>query len=290
MKLSVNIRNRSIFGLLILMVMSCLAACSTSKSEATEENKEGSVVTEWLIKAQAASQRMNKYGFEIQLNQKISEEGQKDPSLVKIGMLGRAERNPLKLDQTVTSNIDGEESTLRAIILPDAYYMYLPEYEEWSRLGKDVAAENIATLSDFQVNPEHAMQNIQALGQALTAEQNDKAVTVRYDGAGPEASLFLASLMGSTLGLTGTESEIASSLEVQKLKVILTLDVKQHWPLSYRIESDMTIALEPGSKSVINQTLSGTYSKHNVAAAVTVPKEAQKALDPDQLDDLLKSE
>jgi hypothetical protein len=226
---------------------------------------------------------MNKYGFEMQMKQEL-DGGEKGGSThVEIDMQGRAERNPLKLDQTIKSVIDGESSTLRAVVVPDAYYMYLPEYEEWSKLSKDVAAENVATLSDYQVNPERALAGIQELGASLKAEQGGQAVTVRYEGVGPEASAFLTELSKSTLGISGEQTEIVNSIEVLKLKLLLTLDAEQHWPLSYRIESEMNIELEPGVRSAVNQTLAGTYSKHNITAAITVPKEAQTALDPDEI-------
>ncbi|QMV41777.1 DUF6612 family protein [Cohnella cholangitidis] len=279
-------------GWLTFCLMVCLfvvPACSrndtassppASSEAATSEDE----ATEWLTKAKtAAAQKMNKYGFELRMSQKIGEGNAGEPAQVEIDMQGRAERNPLKLDQTIKSNIDGEASTLRSIVVPEAYYMYIPEYEEWSKLSKDVAAENIATLSDYQVNPDRAIESIRKLGSSLQAARKGNVVTVRYEGTGPEASVFMAGLLESTLGITGEQKDIVNSLEVQKLKVILTLDADRHWPLTYRIESDFNIELEPGQKTTVNQTLAGTYSEHNVSAAITVPKEAQEALDPDEL-------
>ncbi|QJD85324.1 DUF6612 family protein [Cohnella herbarum] len=278
------------FGFLL-----CLAACSRDDSSATGSRNElpsasasdianEDSATAWIEKAIAGAQSMTKYGFELQMHQKLTgTEGGKGVSNVRIDMQGRVERNPLKLDQTIVSDIDSDKTTLRSVVVPDAYYMYLPEYEEWSKLSKDVAAENIATLSDYQVNPERALTNFRGLRGALTAEQDGGAVILRYEGTGQEAKIFLAGLLESTLGVTGEQSDIMDSLAVHKLKVIVTMDAGRHWPLSYRIESNMTIELEPGKKTGVDQTLAGTYSKHNVSAPITVPKEAEQALDPDEL-------
>ncbi|RED57979.1 DUF6612 family protein [Cohnella lupini] len=288
-------------SLIVLAVMLgiLLAAC-TGKNQAaspTEETPSSSSIkgeetaAEWLEKARTAAAGMSKYGFELQMSQKIDGDQQTNSGagseVVEIDMQGRAERNPLKLDQTINSKIDGEVSTLRAIVMPDEYYMYLPEFEEWNKLGKGVAAENVAILSDFQINPEKAIQDIKMLGTALTVSTNEATAIVRYEGTGQEAVDFVAGLLESTLGLSGAETEVKSSLEVQALKVILILDAEKHWPLSYRIESDLKIELEPGKQTAIQQTLAGNYSKHNVSSAVTVPKEALDAIDPDEMDEQL---
>ncbi|TFE28938.1 DUF6612 family protein [Cohnella luojiensis] len=275
--------------LVLLAAILCLTAGCTADAPGPASPTAGptSSVTEWLDKAETAAGQMANYAFELHLNQQLSGESDEDRSNVKIDMQGRVERSPLKLDQTIKSDIDGEKSTLRAIVVPDAYYMYLPEYEEWNKLGKEVAAENVATLSDFQVDPKKALQNIRALGNALAVEPNEKRISVNYEGVGEEASSFVARVLGSTLGLSGTETEIKSSLALRKLKVSMNLDAEKHWPLSYRIESDFTIELEPGRKTVVSQALAGTYNKHNATAAITVPKEALKALDPDEMDEQL---
>ncbi|MCD9022223.1 DUF6612 family protein [Cohnella silvisoli] len=288
-------RLRTYLTLVVVVILIFLTACQASKPSASspaalsptpsEVSAEDNAL-EWLTKAKAAARKMNKYGFELQMNQELGGgANDKNHSKVEITMQGRVERTPLKLDQTIKSNIDGEESTLRMILVPDANYMYLPEFEEWSKLSKEVADENVKTLSDFQVNPEQALQEIQALGSPLTAERSGQVVTIRYDGVSPEATTFVAGILESTMGLSGMGADIQKSLAIQKLKVALTVDAERYWPLSYRIESDMTIEFEPGNKSAVTQTLAGTYSKPNLSAAVTVPKEAQQAIDPDKINE-----
>lgn len=283
--------------LFTFIAMVCMAACSTDEPDAastatltpapTRAAGEKTAALDWLDKAGVAANGMNKYGFELQMNQKLTGTEETDNTIVKIDMKGRAERNPLKLDQTINSNIDGEASTLRSIVVPDAYYMYLPEIEEWSKLSKEVSEENIKTLSDFQVNPGKALADIKALGSTLKAERAGNIVTIRYEGADPEAIVFLTKILESTMGLSGMETTIKESIDLSSLKVTLTLDANKHWPITYRIESNMVIEFEPGQKSSVNQTLAGTYSKHNTSAAVTVPKEAQDAIDPDKMEEEL---
>ncbi|WP_373233217.1 DUF6612 family protein [Cohnella sp.] len=291
-------RRRYLFlGLFIVIALACIAACSavepgvtsspTLSPAPTSAAGEKTAASVWLDKARGAAKGMNKYGFELQMNQKLTGTREANNAIVKIDMIGRAERNPLKLDQTINSEIDGETSKLRSIVVPDAYYMYLPEIEEWSKLSKDVSEENIKTLSDFQVNPEKALEDIQALGSSFQAVQTGDVITLRYEGVGPEAKVFLAGILESTMGLSGMETTIQESIDLTRLKVILTLDAHKHWPLSYRIESDMSIEFEPGQKSAVLQTLAGTYSKHNTSTAVTVPKDAQNAIDPDKMEEEL---
>jgi hypothetical protein len=280
--------------ILLLFVASSTTACSSNEPVASSpstptspRDKSALVASEWLNKARLAAQGMNKYSFELQLNQELSGKDKSDQSTVKIDMQGRVERNPLKLDQTIHSDIDGEASTLRSIVVPDAYYMYMPEYEEWSKLSKELSKENTETLSDFQVNPDKALEDIQALGGALQAEQVEDVVTIRYEGSGAEAKIYLSSMLQSTMGLSSADSEVVESMDISALTVTLTMDAKKHWPLSYRVESEMNIALEPGRVTKLNQTLTGAYSEHNNITPVTVPKEAEQAIDPDKIEEEL---
>ncbi|TVX97135.1 DUF6612 family protein [Cohnella terricola] len=279
---------RARVGLAWLLVAILVAACSTKQPEASPSPSATGTVNEslaedWLIMAQNAAREMGKFAFELQMNQKLGEEGKEGRSDVRVDMQGRVERNPLKLDQTIRSVIDKEQSTVRSIVTPEAYYMYLPEYEEWSKLSKASAAENVATLSDFQVRPELAVQRIQQLGRSLTAESNGSLVTVRYDGNGPEASAFAAGLLRSTLGITDPEADVAERVKIGKMSVIFTMDAEKHWPLSYRIETDLKIELNKGEQTPISQTVAGTYSKPNATASIVVPKEALNAPDPDEI-------
>jgi hypothetical protein len=293
--------HRRLLVVSVIIVLSVLltAACSTGGPSASSTASiaptpsssagEGAVL-DWLTKAQAAAQGLSKYGFELQMTQQLRGKEAADHSDVKIDMLGRVERNPLKLDQTINSQIDNEISSLRSILVPDAYYMYLPEFEEWSKLSAEVSEENMETLSDFQVNPAKALEDIRALGSTLRAEQSGDVVTIRYEGVGPEAKAFLAGILESTMGLSGEKATLQDSLDITRLSIVLTLDANKHWPLSFRVESDMQIEFEPGHPTEVSQILAGTYSKHNASAPVIVPKEAQEAIDPDQMEEELDLE
>ncbi|XID91176.1 DUF6612 family protein [Paenibacillaceae bacterium WGS1546] len=269
-----------------------VSACARETSPGIE-TPPGSAVTadgsaaEWLAKAVAKAEEMDRYAFVLQMDQKLSATNDNEHSDVRIDMQGRVEREPFKLDQTIDSAIDEEKSTVRAILTHEAYYMYLPEFEEWSKLSREVAEENLATLSDLQANPERAIGRIAELGAGLRAEREGSAVVVRYEGAGEQAKPFVADLLRSTLGIPEGESDIANSLEVDSLSVYFKMDAERDWPLAYRLESDLVIELEPGLKTNIRQTVSGTYAKPNETEPIVVPEEALNAPDPAEIGDIL---
>jgi len=275
-------------GALLLVLL--LGACSGKPAEEAPARKAapaaGQAAEQWLDRSRAAAENMKSYGFELQMTQELGQPGNAGRTSVRVDMTGRAEREPFKLDQTIESVIDGEASTLRTIVTPEAYYMYLPEFEEWSRLSQKVAAENRETLSEFQSKPEKAIERIMGLGAGLSAENDGTTVTIRYEGDGSAMKLFAAGLLRSTLGLTATEEAIAGKLEVAKLNVIFRIDAARDWPLSYRIETEQTVELEPKKKTSVSQVVAGTYDKPNEAAPVVVPKEALEAPNPDELGEL----
>jgi hypothetical protein len=271
-----------------------LTSCSHSaKPEATASSappasppKAEWTAADLLEQADAAAQAMKKYAFELQLTQHLSGESEGGNSSVDVNMKGRAELGPLKLDQTIKSNIDGEESSIRSILMPKAYYMYDPDFKEWSKLSKAQTADIMKTMSDLQVNPAKSVEDIRALGSGLQAKSNGDTFTIRYDGAGAEAKSFLDKILQSTLDLSGMDPKIRSSIKLDSMHVELSLDSAHKWPMSYKIDSVMTVEYEAGKPSTLEQSISGSYSQHNASEAVVVPEEAQKApeLDPAPMD------
>ncbi|MFC5531106.1 DUF6612 family protein [Cohnella yongneupensis] len=270
-------RRGPLVAALILVIL--LSACGKA-------NKAESPVASALAEAQTAAKQMKKYAFEMQLDQKLSGTAETAAD-IKVDMQGLVEREPLKLDQTINTTIDGETSVVRTVIVPEGYYMYLPEYEEWSKLTPANAAENTATLSDFQVDPGQAIQDIDTLAEFASVEKDARTQIVRYEGNGTEAKAYAVTLLKSTMGLSDMDQRTQDSLKVSKLKLTLTLDAANHWPMSYTIESELSLELETSKVTTVQMSLSGSYSEINKSTAVTLPEAAKGALDPDQIDEQL---
>ncbi|CAI6081797.1 hypothetical protein COHCIP112018_03430 [Cohnella sp. JJ-181] len=224
---------------------------------------------------------VGRYAFTLRLVQELSG-GAAAASAFEVKNAGKVERSPLKLDQTVESVQDGEKSSLRAILVPDAYYVYDPSFEEWGKLSSDQAADIARTLSDYQTDPSAALASALSLGQGLAHGREGERDVVRYEGTGPEALAFLKLILKGTLDLESLDDEVQRSIALKSLSVRFALDAGTHLPLAYRIESDMTIAYEPGSPSELHQVFEGTYAKHDATEAISVPAAALEApeLDP----------
>ncbi|MBO9600144.1 MAG: hypothetical protein J7559_20275 [Cohnella sp.] len=261
---------------LCLFLTSCGAEKEAGKSAAAVPLTEG----------QAAAVQMKKYAFEMQMDQKLS--GTPDTTAdVKVDMQGLVEREPLKLDQTINTTIDGETSVVRSVVVPEGYYLYSPEYEEWSKLSAETANENKATLSDFQVDPGKAVEAIGGLSEFAKLEEGNRTQIVRYEGTGTEANVYAIKLLESTMGLSAMDERLQKSLKTNKLRVELTLDAERHWPLSYAIDSDLSLELEAGKPTTVQTTLSGSYSDVNQSRSVALPEEAKGALSPEEIDEQL---
>lgn len=273
-----RLRRAACAGLSTIVLL--LAACGTEKQEA--ESSAGKALAE----GRTAAAQMKKYAFEMQMDQKLS--GTLETAAdVKVDMQGLAERDPLKLDQTINTTIDGETNVVRTVVMPEGYYMYLQEYEEWSKLSAETAGENAATLSDFQVDPGKALQAIEGLSEFAALDDSNRGRIVRYEGTGMEAKVYTIKLLESTMGLSTMDQQMQNSLKLRKLRVELTLDAMQHWPLSYTIESELSLELEAGKPTAVQTTLSGSYSEINRSRSVALPKEAKGALSPEELDEQL---
>ncbi|MBW5445969.1 hypothetical protein GE107_07835 [Cohnella sp. CFH 77786] len=292
-----SIRRSGRLVLAVIAACACMAgvaACASSGSPAVTPSASaptpvtpkpsaspGSSATQVLEQAREAAQGLKRYAFEMDLVQHLAGPGAEGNSAVSVKMQGRAELGPLKLDQQIKSDMDGQTYSIRAILVPDAYYVYEPEIEEWTKTPKQETAEIKKTLSDFQANPAKALQAVGSLGSGLQTERNGGRDIIRYEGKGAPASAFLENVLESTLDLSGMDPKVRKTIKLESLKVELALDANKHWPLSYKIESSMTVEYEAGKPSTLTQTLSGTYSKHNASENVTVPKAALEAPEPD---------
>lgn len=243
-----------------------------------------------LEEAGRAMSVVGRYAFTLHLVQKLSG-GSAAESVFEVTNAGKVERSPLKLDQTIDSVQDGDKSTLRAILVPDAYYVYDPSFEEWGKLPKEQAADIARTLSEYQTDPALALASAAALGSGLASASEGGRVVVSYEGAGPEALAFLKHILEGTLDLGSLDAEVQDSIRLRSLTASFTLDAASHLPLAYRVASDMTIEYERGSPSVLSQVFEGTYGKHDATEAIAVPKAALEApeLDP-PIDDPAASE
>lgn len=262
-----------------------LSACG---SEAAEEHRKPpeakrTPAAQALDEARIAAGRFKKYAFDIRMEQRLTSDKTED---VKVEMQGLAEREPLKLDQTIHTTLGGESSDVRTVIVPEGYYMYVPEFEEWSKLSAETAADNTETLSDFQADPGKAIEAMAGLAGRATLEEDDGTRTVRYEGTEAEAKTYAMKLLQSTLGLTDTDLDqrLKDSMKISKLRLSVTLDTTEGWPLSYRIESGLSLELEAGKRTTVETTMNGSYGDINKSAAVVLPEEAKGALDPDEID------
>ncbi len=271
-----RIRRVAGIGTIFFMLTACGAEKEADKSPAAAALAEG----------QAAAVQMTKYAFEMQMDQKLSGTPETTAD-VKVDMQGLVEREPLKLDQTVNTTIDGDTSVVRAVIVPEGYYLYSPEYEEWSKLSAGTAEENKATLSDYQIDPGKAVGAIAGLSEFAKLEDSNRTQLVRYEGTGTEANVYAIKLLESTMGLSAMDERVQKSLKINKLRVELTLDAQQHWPLSYAIDSDLSLELEAGKPTTVQTKLSGSYSDVNQSRAVVLPDEAKGALSPEEIDEQL---
>jgi hypothetical protein len=268
-------------GLSLLLLPGCAAAGSSqaASSPAVPASPAAAVspALQLLAEARQAATGLNRYALNMQLTQDLNGGDETSGSNVRMSNVGRVERQPLKLDQTIQSDMDGDVSSLRTILVPNAYYMYDPELSEWSRLTPEETKNISATLSEFQVDLHQAFLSVEKLGAGLTIDRSGKTDLLRYTGNGAEATAFLNRVLASTLGLSGMDEQVRKSISVQSLKLTMSFDKATHWPASFRIESIMTIEFEPGKPSTVTQTFSGTYSKYNETAGIEVPKEALEA-------------
>lgn len=263
-------------------------AASTSAAEPSEaagstpSGAAGAGDAAALIKqAEAAMADVGRYAFTLHLVQKLSGGAAAD-SVFEVTNTGKVERSPLKLDQTVDSVQDGEKSSLRAILVPGAYYVYDPSFEEWGKLSDEQAADIARTLSDYQIDPAAALSSAASLGAGLSRAGEAGRDVVSYEGKGPEALAFLKHILEGTLDLGSLDEAARQSIALKSLSASFTLDAATHLPLAYRVQSEMTIEYEPGAPSELNQLFEGTYAKHGATEAIVVPQAALAApeLDP----------
>ncbi len=287
---------------MLMAYLPMLTACGASRDDQAAPGETGDSqagpapdpqAQQLLADAEQAAGSLTRYAFTLRLTQKISgdaadaatdaaESATKttDPASESTESVtdseGRIETDPLKIDQTLRSTFAGETNEYRTILVPDGYYVYDTVFQQWGKLPAEEAKKVAATFSDFQVDLPGAIRQVAALGPTV-ASRNENGIVVRYEGGGEKARAFVARLLESSLGWTSQDAASRESLEVQRLLVELTLDPQRRWPVAYRIEAKMALTLEDGGRTILEQTLTGTYRKHNATATIELPDEAKEA-------------
>ena len=297
-------RGRWIAAWLLAAGLALLPACGMSKDDPVASGEMGEVKSgpaaapeaqSLLAEAERAAGSLNRYAFSLYLTQRISDAAAgaaqdaagsatgpapADPALEWTESVtdseGRVETDPLKIDQTLRTSFAGETSEYRTILVPDGYYVYDTVFRQWGKLPADEAEQVAATFSDFQVDLPGAIRQVAALGPAV-ASRDANGIVIRYEGGGEPARTFVVRLLESTLGWATLDEALRESLEVQHLLVELTLDPQRRWPVACRLESRMALAAGDGERTILEQTLTAAYRKHNATAAIELPKEAKEA-------------
>ncbi|CAM4278394.1 DUF6612 family protein [Paenibacillus tarimensis] len=268
-----NTRSKLWVAVVALMAL-MLTACT--------ENKDTSLQAEELLgRSQEAVAKIGSYALAMELKQDLDTgNGQETFSASSQSSI---EVEPLQIQQTVTSQYGGEETVYKTILTPQQYFIQDLSIGVWNQLPQSEIELVRGALSDFQIDLKAQAGRLHLAAKDFEVEsQEGMYVLSLREGAEETGIELLQDLLESTFGGAEFLANIKDSIKIQRLVYQVTLDAKTYYPVKLYVDTDMTLALDPGSPMEMTQQLTADYSKFNAITPIEVPEEALEApeLDP----------
>jgi len=268
----------------ILLATGAVSGCAVqdgeTESPGTRKETGKETAAERLLKeAAAAADKLKNYEIRMHLEQSLDHQGAKEN--VKVDASGTVSRNPLQMAQTVTSDYDGDVTTIKTILTPDNYYVNDTLIGVWNRLPKEEIEAVTAALSNFQTDPGALLESMQPYAggfEAVPAGEGAEGLAVlRLTEEDEGARELLGDILTSTLGAGVMEERVRDSIKLNKLVYKVTLDPAAKRLTRLDVVSEMDMAFEADVRTKVTQTLTVKYDKFDAAGPVEVPEEAKDA-------------
>ncbi|PZD97765.1 hypothetical protein DNH61_00425 [Paenibacillus sambharensis] len=268
-----NTRSKLWIAVVALMAL-MLTAC-------TEEKEQGLQADELLSRSQEAVGKVESYALAMELKQDLDTgSGQETFSA---SSRSSVEVEPFQMQQTVTSQYGGEETVYKTILTPEKYYIKDLSIGVWNQLPQSEIELVRGALSDFQINLKAQAERLHKAAADFEVESQEGVYVLSLrEGAEETGIELLQDLLESTFGGAEFLANIKDSIKINRLVYQVTLDAETYYPVKLYVDTDMTLAIDPGSPMEMTQQLTADYSKFNAITPIEVPEDALEApeLDP----------
>ncbi|MFM1654644.1 DUF6612 family protein [Brevibacillus sp. B_LB10_24] len=257
-----------------------ITACGDKGTNGTNTNNQGETQTEkaitvdeLLTKSAEASQKLNSFSMEANMNQNITiaQGDQKQEQKIDIAMKADANKEPFGMYQEMKMSMPGQgEQDIKQYITKEAIYTQVQG--NWVKLPDEMIGNMIQALEE-SAKPEKQLEQFKSIAKDMkVAEDGDKYVmTGDLSGDGlKDLAKSLMSQAGS--GEDQQALEMIEKMNIKNIKVTYAVNKDSFLPVQSDI--DMVMEMEEGGQKIsMDIAMKSSFSKYNEVGEIKVPQE-----------------
>ncbi|WP_317983781.1 DUF6612 family protein [Paenibacillus spiritus] len=246
-------------------------AGSTSPSASPAGPVEAGISADELIaKVTEATAGLKSYAMETSTiqNMDFSQNGESQQQEIEMDTQTEFTRSPMRMHQTVTSNMTGQEQTFEQYITDKE--MYIQANGQWQKMPLD---ETLKTAMTQSVNPEQQLNQFKSFAKEIKVFEKDGAYTMDVQVSGDKVKDIAKGYLGQS---NQQQAQMLDQMNIKSMTLSYTVDKKTYYPVA----TDMIMAMDmdaEGQTVKLDMTVSAQLSDHNGIDEIKVPQEALNA-------------
>ncbi|WP_019119509.1 DUF6612 family protein [Brevibacillus massiliensis] len=257
-----------------------LTACGDKGAAGTNTNQQGETQTEkaitvdeLLAKSAEASQKLNSFAMEANINQNITmaQGDQKQEQKIDIAMKADMNKEPFGMYQEMKMSMPGQgEQDIKQYITKVAIYTQVEG--KWVKLPDEMNGSMIQALEE-SAKPEKQLEQFKSIAKDMKVSEDGDKYVMTGDLSGDGLKDLAKSLM-SQAG-SGEDQQALAMIEKMNIKNIkVTYAVNKDSFLPVQSDIDMVMEMEEGGQKIsMDIAMKSSFSKYNEVGEIKVPQE-----------------
>lgn len=183
--------------------------------------------------------------------------------------------DPLGLYQYMTmtmAEID-EEFISESYVTEDGFFVYDSAFDQWIQYD-DSMYTDLLGMSETQMDPTAQFELMQSYMEDLKVYEQEDTYELHFELSGEGFQDLLDFILNAPdLGLEEEALEDFNvDFDINSMSIVTVLDKETLFPLSEKMDSDMTISVD-GEEMNLVQHVQSSYSNHNEVEDIVIPQE-----------------
>ncbi|WP_150265139.1 DUF6612 family protein [Paenibacillus tepidiphilus] len=253
------------------------ATAGANNSAAAGQSQEGPIsVDELITKAAEASQQLQSFAMDMQMNQDITASTGDDSQMQGIEMTAQSEytKQPLQMHQVAKIDMMGQGAQDIEQYVTESG-VYTKSEGQWFKMPDSMIQQMTASLEQ-SASPEKQLEQFKAITDytKVTEEGNEYLLTADVSGA--DVKELARSYMNQAGGTDNQMSAMMDQMDIKSMNIVYGVDKETFFPTRTDVNIVMEAAAD-GQNISIDMTMTGVLDRHNEIQEIKVPDEALNA-------------
>lgn len=231
---------------------------------------------EILSQATSASENLNSFSIDMDMDQKMTSEAQSEPLDVSAVIHMDMFVDPLTMHQTMIMELHGESlETESYMTQEDGFYMYDPTQEKWMKLPTEML-DQMMTISKEQMDPVEQLKLLIDYSDEFTVSELNNVYELTLSASGDKFNDLIQKLIETSLPQMQGEN-MMEQINIHSLTYEFLIDKETYYPSKINMELEMDIEIpDTGDLVKVYQQIHANYSNFNNVNPITIPEDVKE--------------